>query len=607
MNDTFIKLTVPALCYSLLLTIFPVVKASFNSWTYFRSTESLLLIVNAALCVSLFVHSLNFDQTDRYIRFTRRFTNGLCRIELIVIAAWTVSLTVQRLHKVRKHEPDFAYRDRRLAELHRTFRDIRLARYGGLTHFPESKDSPEFGDGCVYFPRDKLSAEKSLSRPQLKTYECQMFPRFLRCSCCINDSCITCPKSIGYDSEQSANNFPERLKHRLNVRSKFLAHTVSRSSSLNTDEPTSAVNPHLLCNVCLWICCSSSILQARDALNPIRHFSPHIRERECFEHYSIPQMLFDSAKNGCHLCTLIMSSMSPEQHQSLFDTDSTLEDQRRRALEEASEDGGKQAIEEKYRRLRRVRLTIETFDGDIQPRDSQLKNVHSLEISKGGAQIVPHFGKFHRPRRWMRCIRDFEKHMLVEDGELEFAPPILILQSRLKEQHPIRMPISNNTGSGYSMALIRRWLMDTEGSFQIGTFLPGRVIHVDSALKVGIIRVLEKDEIMARVYATVFGEGESPWAEECKHKFAMGCLNTSSHKCCTCSSQGSVSTQRQLDLRKELYSSCPRCKGEHTCPINQDNITDVNTQNTGSMEVPINIKCLTSISPQVQRVRSTLL
>jgi hypothetical protein len=120
--------------------------------------------------------------------------------------------------------------------------------------------------------------------------------------------------------------------------------------------------------------------------------------------------------------------MSPAQRVSLLAADATLQIQREEALATAPEKDEENAIEKSYHRRRRIRLVIEPFHGDIPPTDSQLRKAHSLEPRKGAAQIVPHFRRFKRPRRWMPGIRYFKHHILVEQGESEFAPSILILQ-----------------------------------------------------------------------------------------------------------------------------------------------------------------------------------
>lgn len=562
-NARFVMLTLPALCYAIGLFILGFVKVSFNSWGYIRSNEISILAGNGFLCVALLLHAFNFDQRptkeDRTLKFTRSFTIWLCSFQIAITAEWAVCFAIQWLHKWRKHLPNEALRDRRLTELHRTFKDIRMARYGGLTSISDSQRSHEVGDSCIYFPRDKLLVGRSLSRPLIETNESQLFPQFLRCSCCIDSSSY--PVSTEYGNEQNDGYIPRHLESRSNIRFEFLARVGWQHLSLSSDRVTpAAFTPHSLCNICRCICCASNIIQSRDSFNPLRHFGLYIRERELFEHYPTPLELSESVKNGCHLCTLIWTSMSPAQRMSLLAADATLQIQREQALAIAVEQDERNAIEKRYHRRRRIRLLIEPIDGDIPPTDSQVRRAHSLEPRKGAAQIVPHFGRFKRPRRWMPGIRDFESHMLVEQGESEFAPPILILQCDQQTSGPITMPLSDSTGSGYAMSLIRRWLQDTE-SAEATSFLPGRVLHIGSALEFGIVRVMDRDEITARSLAARNNSSDSLMADRCDHKFAMGCLNAIGQQCCACLAEEWKSTRRQVSIQMKQLPFCPRCKG----------------------------------------------
>lgn len=561
----FALLTIPALCYATLLAILACLKGAFNSWGYVRSNEIFILAGNGFLCVALFVHALHFDQRptkeDNTMKFTRILTIWLCKLQIVITTEWVVCITIQWFHKRRKHSPNEALRKRRLAELHRTFKDIRMARYGGLTFISELESGHEVGDSCVYFPKDKLPVGRSLSRPPTETNETKLLPGFLRCSCCVDDSCSSYPVSTEHDDERNYDHAPRHLEHRSNLRTEFLARPGWQHLSMNSDEDISAAfKPHSLCNICRRICCVSKFIQSQDSFNPLRHFGLHIRERECFEHYSTPRELFESVENGCHLCTLIWTSMSPVQRESLLAADATLQKQREQVLATALEDDERNGIEIRYHRRRRVRVVIESFDGDIQPTDSQLRSSHSLEPGKGAAQIVPHFGRFKRPRRWMTGIRDFEDHMLVEQGESEFVPPILILQCHQETSGPIKMPFSNSTGSDYAMSLIRNWLQETKSTESTG-FLPGRVLHVGSALEFGIVRIMDKDEILRRALAARVNGSDVFMMDGCDHKFAMGCLHTSSQQCCACLAEEWKSTQRQLNIRTKQFPYCPRCKG----------------------------------------------
>ena len=150
-------------------------------------------------------------------------------------------------------------------------------------------------------------------------------------------------------------------------------------------------------------------------------------------------------------------------------------------------------------------------------------------------------------------IRDFEAHMLVEHGESEFASPILMLRCHTGTIGPIKMPFSNSTGSGYAMSLIKRWLQDTELSESTG-FLPGRLLHVGSALKFGIVRVIDKNEIKAQALTSRNNLDEV----QCAHKFAMGCLSTIGRNCCLCLARG----WKQLNIQTKQFSYCPRCESE---------------------------------------------
>ncbi|KAI3320528.1 heterokaryon incompatibility protein-domain-containing protein [Xylariaceae sp. AK1471] len=563
-NGRFAILTIPSLCYACGLTFLVCIKTSFNSWRYIRSTESFILSGNCILCVALLSNALHFDDSptkeDHTLKFTRRFTIWLCTYQLVIIVECIICLAIQWNHKWRQHIPDEALRQRRIAELHQTFKDIRLARYGGLTSVPGSESSHEVDDSCVYFPTNKLLVEESLNRPLTETNEPQLLPQFIRCSCCIDDLSSLYPVPSRHGNEENNDYFPPHLRNRSSIRSEFLTHPGWQHISPNSNEraPT-AFKPHSLCNICLWICCSSRFVQSRDPFNPLRHFGLHIRERECFEHYPTPRELYASASNGCHLCTLIWTSLSPTQRVSLLAADIALQTRQERDLAKAQENHERRAIQKEYHCHRRVRVVIEPFDGDVAPVDSQVKSVHSLEPGKGSAQIIPHFGRYKRPRRWMCGIRDFKDHLLVEQGESEFAPPILILQSPPHISGPIMMPFSESTGSSYSMSLIKRWLHDTE-SVEAITFLPGRLLYIGSALKFGIVRVMGKEEIMVRMLAAGNRDGGLLMTDECEHKFALGCLDTSGPQCCACLAGDWETAPGQAHNHPTQFHYCPRCK-----------------------------------------------
>ena len=562
MNSKFVLLTVPALCYAIGLPISACFKTSFNSSSYIRSYESLILVGNTFLCAALFWHALNFDQRptkeDRTLKFTRSFTIWLCVFQIANTVQVAVSLVIQRAHYLLRHSPDEALRNRRFAELHRTFKDLRTARYGGLTSIPIHSRPNEASDGCAYFPNDKVPTGRSLSRPKVESDEAELFHHFLRCSCCI-DNMSSDHAFAEYDHERNSSSTPAHLKSRSDARFEFL--TRPGWQHLPQEYSQETFKAHSLCALCQNICCTSNIIQSRDSFNPSRHFGLFIREREQFEHYATPQQLSESVKRGCHLCTLIWASMSPGQHTSLLTADATLEAQRDQLLAITPNADERRTTENEYDGRRRIRLFVETFDRDITPLDSQIRRSHSLEVGKGAAQIVPHFGRFKRPRRWMSGIRNFQNQMLVEQGEAEFAAPILILRCDQNNSGPIKMPISDSTGSAYSMSLIRSWLHETE-STDYASFLPGRVLHIGSALKFGFIRVLDQGDIQNRLSAAQSANFPSHLADECEHKFAIGCSNAGGGHCCACMAGEWSSNPASLNDYMEHNPYCPRCEGE---------------------------------------------
>jgi len=566
-NARFVPLTVPALCYALGLSILVCVKSLFNSWKYIRSNEFLLVLGNGVICVWLLLRALEFDdhptEDDRVIKFTRRFTLWLCTYELILIVESIICAVIKWNHKWHRHLPDESLRERRIKKLHRTFKDVRKARYGGLTAVPNLENSHDFGDGCIYFPGEKALSGRPLrcSRPLVRANEALLSPEFLRCSCCIDDSSLSYPASSP-QNEETNDDFPVHLRYRSDIRSEFLARPVwQHLSPLYSEDIPSTFKPHSLCNLCLWISCTSNIIQSRESHNPLRHFGLYIRERESFEHYASSQELFESVQNGCHLCTLIWTSMSPAQSTALLVADTTLQAQQEQALSTARDDKAIKAIRKDYHARRRLRLVVESFNSHVPPVDSQVKLAHSLGPGRGAAQIVPHFGGYKRPRRWMHAIRDFERHLLLEPGESAFAPPILVLPRQTAHTvGPLHMPISDSTGSPYSVSLIKHWLQDTETE-QEADFLPGRVIHVGAALEYGIVRVIDRDEIVARSIAIREYGIESLSEDECAHRFPLGCLNPAGQQCCACLANARDSGRRGEENHMRENSYCPRCKG----------------------------------------------
>jgi len=558
-NARFAALTLPALSYASTLTILAGLKASFSSSKLVRSTEVLVLVGNGVGSVALLLHALRFDQSpteeDRTIKFTRKFTIWLCVLHVAIVIGWAVCVAIQRLHEWRKHPLNEALRARRLAELHRTFKEVRRARYGGLTSISDPQGSREVGDDCMYFPKDKLPAGRALRRPLVKDNGAELPSQFLRCSCCINDSCYSYPVLRDLDNQHNEY-IPRHLVSRWKRRSEFLARPAWQHLSPSADAPVPAtLEPHSLCNLCRWICCASNIIQSRSPSNPSRHFGLYIRERECFEQHSTAQELLASVEKGCHLCILIWTSMSPAQRESLLATDAALQHQQEEDLARAFGDKERKAVKKRYHCRRRIMLAVESFDGDILPKDSQLKRVHSLEVGKGASQLVPHFGGLKRPRRWMYKIRGFETQVLAEHGESEFALPILMMRCHAgATTGPIKMPFSNSTGDGYAMSLIMNWLQDTEVSESTG-FLPGRLIHVGAALKFGVVRVIDKKEIEAQALAS----RKNLDGVQCAHKFAMGCLNTIGQNCCLCL----AAEWKRLNIQTKQFSYCPRCKSEY--------------------------------------------
>lgn len=213
-----------------------------------------------------------------------------------------------------------------------------------------------------------------------------LFPGFLRCGCCVDNS-LTIPHVPDHDVESQSRDTAHR------------SWSATRASFLEKP-PVGATLPsmgrsydaHSLCAVCERLCVQ--IHCHRDKVSNMSWLKSTWSPRSLvmsIRHHDSPAKLQCSAIQ-CHLCSLLWGCLSTEQQSVLLAGDKKLLE----TMQEAAGHDAKETLNE----LRFIRIVI--FE----------------EV------LVPHFGGFKRPRRWQPFIRG-HKGTTPEVGS-ELASPIYL-------------------------------------------------------------------------------------------------------------------------------------------------------------------------------------
>jgi len=255
---------------------------------------------------------------------------------------------------------------------------------------------------------------------------------FSRCYCCLD----RLPKAHNLDPP-SRPNFQYREWTAL--RRKFLnlplqTHLLDESE---TPDPTPlSTNGHYandmlplngLCVKCDALCgCSTLlVLMGGTSLRKLGRFfrhdlSPFPLTDELFEHWSTFPQLLDESSKGCHLCSLILDTLSEEQQDDLCRRDTRLEPELIE-LEDNTES-----------RRRAIKVGRTVYIKILTPIVSTLgwRHDENRKYTASSLLLMPHFGYSRVPRRWIRQRNVERSHSLNKDPgmnwHLEQVDPIEI-------------------------------------------------------------------------------------------------------------------------------------------------------------------------------------
>ena len=191
---------------------------------------------------------------------------------------------------------------------------------------------------------------------------------------------------------------------------------------------------------------------------------------EILEHWSSFPRLLSEAQGGCHLCSLVLATLSSEQRDELCQRDAELKAQLR-GVEE-----GVGAADQDLTLSLRAHRTV--YFKVIAPSAFEWRSDRYTNYGRSSLLLVPHFGWGRLPRRWL-SQRHIERANSLNldptiDWKFEYVDPIEIRragklqclyrqlgnQQRLESKNdgPISLGLGQSTNSSASVDFIKAWL-----------------------------------------------------------------------------------------------------------------------------------------------------
>lgn len=161
-----------------------------------------------------------------------------------------------------------------------------------------------------------------------------------------------------------------------------------------------------LCVKCETMCGRSNLLDLMSGMTVRRYakylwftLNPSFRPEELFKHWATATQLFEEARSGCHLCSLMVDTLSPDQREELIRQDTRLEDGPRVTEDANADDLQRHAASSKKSRGIYIKL-LAPSSSPLQWRPDKNRN-----YSKSSVLLIPHFGFGTVPRRWQNRRR----------------------------------------------------------------------------------------------------------------------------------------------------------------------------------------------------------
>jgi hypothetical protein len=206
---------------------------------------------------------------------------------------------------------------------------------------------------------------------------------FSRCYCCLDSK----PKAI---RPQGPAWYDLRYSIWLTKRDRLLRFASDRDGPSASDLGESAVlledgsTLNQLCTKCEAICARSNLLDLMSGMSIRRFFTflrfvftPGSLTEELFEHWPSTTILLEEAQKGCHLCSLMMDTLSPGQKDGLLQRDS------QQAHDSRRED---------------IAVYVKLLISSVSP--SAWRKDKNRQYAPSSVMVVPHFGYATVPRRW---------------------------------------------------------------------------------------------------------------------------------------------------------------------------------------------------------------
>lgn len=313
----------------------------------------------------------------------------------------------------------------------------------------------------LYEPPHLLAQGTSLPCPQDQMKEKQMFPGFVRCTCCVSASELPKPEVIrtGPSVSLGYTFLSWKAKRRRSKREAFIRSPVnSPAQEFAAEVAQLNFPPHGICSRCQNVCNHSKLLERKFWAT---QGAFKVDNSELFALWNTPSELAQSAGNSCHLCTLIWTSLNQEQQETLVRSDKIVQQEMEEMIRYIGSDERRLSrLREQFRRRRliwlRLRLVEEVTDAFPRP----LRR-----------EIIPHFGCFKVPRLWLSAVRGYAiREMKVG---VEAMEPLRIIS--YPGFGPILQPVASSTGSDTALAMIKKWLhLRSRDNARIESELPER-------------------------------------------------------------------------------------------------------------------------------------
>ena len=305
----------------------------------------------------------------------------------------------------------------------------------------ENKDQT---GGFLYEPPHMIARGTSLLCPPSEVKEKQMFPGFVRCTCCVSSSEIPKLEVTKTDSAiiLGSTSLSWKAKRRRRKREAFLLSPItSPAQEFAAEVAQLDSRPHAICARCEKVCNSSTFLKRK-------HWATQgafkIDNSERFALWNTPSELADSAANGCHLCTLVWASLNQEQQETLIRADEVVQQEMDRMMPDVSSDEQQLSrVREEFRSRRLIWLRLRLVE--------LVSETHPPPFRR---EIIPHFGGFKVPRLWLQAVRGYGIRKM--QVGVEAVEPLRI--TTFSGGGPIVQPVASSTGSNAALAMIKKWL-----------------------------------------------------------------------------------------------------------------------------------------------------